>query len=78
MRTYETVFVINPQTDDATIDRHVTAVVDIIKNDGGEVHRENRLGTRRLAYEINGLVQGFFASIIFDGPTSVLPKLDRH
>lgn len=78
MRTYETVFVVNPQSDDATIDRQVTSVVDIIKNNDGKIHRENRLGTRRLAYEVNGLAQGFFASIIYDGPTSVLPILDRH
>ena len=36
------------------------------------------MGTRRLAYEIQGLNQGYYASFIFDAPTSLMRKLDRH
>jgi small subunit ribosomal protein S6 len=78
LRRYETTFVVNPQADDATIDRQVTAVADLIKNDGGQVLREKRIGTRRLAYSIAGLTQGFYASIIFESEAGVLPKLERH
>jgi small subunit ribosomal protein S6 len=78
LRRYETTFIVNPQADDATIDRQVTAIVDIIKADGGEIHRENRIGTRRLAFPIAGLTQGFYTSIIFDAEVSVLPKLDKY
>ncbi|MEW5797173.1 MAG: 30S ribosomal protein S6 [Candidatus Zixiibacteriota bacterium] len=78
MRRYETTFVVNPQADDATIDRQVTAVVDIIKNDGGQILRENRIGTRRLAFPVAGLVQGYYTSIIFESEPGVLPKLERH
>lgn len=78
MRRYETTFVVNPQADDATIDRQVTAVTDLIKNDGGQILHEKRIGTRRLAYPIAGLNQGFYASIIFESEAVVLPKLERH
>ena len=78
MRRYETTFVVSPQADDATIDRQVTAVVDLIKNDGGQILRENRIGTRRLAFPIAGLVQGYYTSIIFESEPGVLPKLERH
>lgn len=78
MRRYETTFVVNPQADDATIDRQVTAVLDIIKNDGGQILRENRMGTRRLAYPVANLTQGYYTSIIFESEPIVLPKLDRH
>ena len=77
MRRYETTFVVNPQADDATIDRQVTAVLDIIKNDGGQILRENRMGTRRLAYPVANLTQGYYTSIIFESEPIVLPKLDR-
>jgi small subunit ribosomal protein S6 len=77
VRTYETTFIINPQSDDAAIDRHVVAVADVIKNNGGNLLRENRLGTRRLAYMINGLAQGYYATLIFEGPIELLPSLER-
>ena len=78
MRRYETTFIVNPQADDATIDRQVTAIIDIIKADGGEIQRENRIGTRRLTFPIAGLTQGYYTSLIFDSEVGVLPKLDRY
>ncbi len=78
MRLYETTFIVNPQSDDAAIDRQVSAVTELIKNNEGEIVREDRLGTRRLAYSVAGLTQGFFASVIFKAPVSVLPILERH
>lgn len=78
MRLYETTFIVNPQADDAAIDRQVSAVAELIKNNAGEIVREDRLGTRRLSYSIAGLTQGFYASVIFKAPAEVLPLLERH
>ena len=78
MRLYETTFIVNPQVDDAAIDRQVSAVAELIRNNQGEIVREDRLGTRRLAYGIAGLTQGFYASFIFKAPAGVLPLLERH
>jgi small subunit ribosomal protein S6 len=78
MGLYETTFIVNPQSDDATIDRHVQAVVDIVSGAGGKVVYENRMGTRRLAYPIDGLTQGYYANFIFEAPKTVVPQLDRH
>jgi small subunit ribosomal protein S6 len=78
LRRYETTFIVNPQADDAAIDRQVSAVADLIKENGGQVLHENRIGTRRLAYPIAGLVQGYYSTLIFESGTEVLPKLERH
>jgi len=78
MNLYETTFIINPQTDDATIDRHVRDVADVITRNQGQIRYEDHMGTRRLAYEIQGLTQGYYASFIFEAPTGVLPQLERH
>lgn len=77
MRRYETTFIVNPQADDAAIDQQVNAVIDLIKGDGGQILRDDRIGTRRLAYPIEGLIQGYYASLIYDAETTVLPKMDR-
>ncbi len=78
MTLYETTFIINPQTDDATIDRHVRQVADLINENSGTIRFEDHMGTRRLAYEIIGLTQGYYASFIFEAPTTLLPVLERH
>jgi len=78
VRLYETTFIVNPQSDDASIDRQVKAVSDLIIAGGGKIEFEDRIGTRRLAYEIKGLTQGYYANFIFQAPSSVLTALDRH
>ena len=78
MRVYETTFIVNPQTDDATIDQQVVAISDLIARYGGKVLREDRMGTRRLAYPINKLTQGYYHSFIFEAPQEVLPELERY
>lgn len=78
MRSYETTFIINPQTDDATIEKHVNDVASIITDNKGNILHKDLMGTRRLAYEINNLTHGYYTSIIFEGESSILTKLDRH
>lgn len=78
MRTYETTFIINPQTDDATIDNHIKQVADLITSSKGDIIHQENMGTRRLAYEIKGLSQGFYANFVYKAPQDFLNKLDRH
>jgi small subunit ribosomal protein S6 len=78
MGIYDTTFIVNPQTDDATIDRGVQSVSDLITNNGGKIIHEDRMGTRRLAYPIKKLTQGYYTTVIFEGPSRILPVLDRH
>ncbi len=78
MRLYETTFLINPQTDDVTIERQVNDVIDLIKSNGGKLIHEDRMGTRRLAYAIQGLNQAYYTSLLFESEVAALVPLDRH
>jgi small subunit ribosomal protein S6 len=75
---YETTFIVNPQADDASIDRQVRSVIDLISSNGGKILHENRMGTRRMAYEIQGLTQGYYASLVFEAPPQMPSLLNRH
>ena len=77
MRVYETTFIVNPQTDDASIDQHVASVSTLITEHGGKLLHEDRMGTRRLAYPIKKLTQGYYHSFVYEAPSTVLPDLDR-
>jgi len=78
VRLYETTFILNPQTDDTTIDRQIKAIIGIITGNGGKVVIEDRIGSRRLSFQINKLSQGYYTSLVFQAPTSVLPLIERH
>ena len=78
MTLYETTFIVNPQTDDATIESQVKAITDIITNSGGKIVYENLMGTRRMAYAIRKLTQGYYANFIFEGPNTVVKEIDYH
>jgi small subunit ribosomal protein S6 len=78
MRIYETTFIINPQTDDASISREIQSVTSLIAQNGGRILHEDRLGTRRLAYEIKRQTHGYYTSIIFEATAPVLQLLERH
>lgn len=77
MRIYETTFIVNPQSDDSTIESKVKAVTDLIANNGGKIINENRIGTRRMAYAIKRLTQGYYTSLIFKAEPVILPELER-
>lgn len=77
MRLYETTFILNPQADDATFDRQIKAVSDVISRYQGKVLRENRWGIRRLSYPIRRCTQGFYTRLIFEGNPTVLSELER-
>lgn len=78
VRLYETTFVLNPQADEAALDNQVKAIGTIITGNGGKIVAEDRMGTRRLAYEINGMMQGYYSSFLFESEPKVLPMLERH
>lgn len=77
MRLYETTFILSPQADDATLDRQIRSVADLIARHQGKVRHEDRWGIRRLAYPIRRFTQGFYTRIVFEGGETALSELDR-
>lgn len=77
MRTYETTFILGPQADEATFDQQVKAVSDIITNNQGKIHKEERIGIRRLAFPIKKYTQGYYTRFIYDANNTVLNEMDR-
>ena len=78
MQVYETTFIVNPQLEDAGIDQRVKEISDLIDGGGGKLLRTEHMGTRRLAYEINGLTQGYYGSFIYEAPGETPKSLERH
>ena len=60
MREYELMFVIDPRLTDEEIVALADQYKEMIQEAGGDVHREESWGKRKLAYQINKLSEGSY------------------
>ncbi len=77
MRNYEAMYILKPNMEEEAIDAAVTRFEEVVKNSGGEVVKTDRWGKRRLAYELNGVTEGFYVLMTFKAPSGAAQELDR-
>lgn len=78
MKEYETIFVLEPNFDDAAVDQEIEKIKEIVSQDGGEVVAVEKWGRRKLAYEIRKKKEGIYTLIRFKALATVLPLLARR
>lgn len=78
MTVYDCTIVLSPQLEDAALDNQITKIKDLINSSGGKVLRDNRIGVRRLAYEINKLTQGYYVSLEFEGTGQIVDTIEHQ
>ena len=77
MRNYELIYVLRPNLEEEA----KTAVLDKVKGiieSSGEVVKVDTWGTRKLAYEIEILTEGYYVLINFKSTTEVPKEIDRN
>ncbi len=76
---YEVTYILRPTLEETDVDARVETIAEGLKGNGGEVQGEiEKLGKRRLAYEIDDLREGYYVVMKFksDGVTS--KELERQ
>lgn len=74
---YETTFIVNASLDDGQIDAVIGRVQDVITKNGGAITLLNKWGRKRLAYTINKKTNGFYVTVEFEAPGTLLALLER-
>jgi len=77
VRAYEVMFIVRPDLDDEAVDAIVEKYTDRIAGEGGEVTSVQKMGRRRLAYEIRGFRDGTYVVLNFNGRPSVAGEFER-
>ncbi len=77
-RTYEVVFIINPDADDNEVMRLSEAMQKIITNQGGSITKTEMMGRRQLAYEINHKREGAYVLLEVEGTGGEIAELERR
>ena len=78
MNEYEVTYILRPNLEETEVDTRATAIAEIIKNQGGEVLGYEKLGKKRLAYEINDLREGNYVVMRFRSTGDASKELERQ
>lgn len=76
MRKYEIMYIIRPDVETEAVQALTDKFQAIIAN-GGEVTKQDVMGKRRLAYEINKIRDGIYVLVHFNATPAVVNELDR-
>lgn len=76
MNQYETVFIINPNIEDAGVKALIEKFSTLINNDG-KVEKVEELGKKKLAYEIKKFKEGNYVVISFEANPVLIKELER-
>jgi small subunit ribosomal protein S6 len=77
-RTYEVVFIVNPEADDTEVMRLSEAMQKIVTNQGASITKTEMMGRRQLAYEINHKRDGVYVLLEVEGTGAEIAELERR
>lgn len=77
-RTYEVMYIINPETDAEKIEKLNDAVGKLIEKEGGEIVRMDDIGIRNLAYPIQKKETGHYVLFEIIGSGQEILELERR
>src|SRR6202051_5224075 len=76
---YEVTYIMRPSLEEAEIDTKVDLVTKVLKDNGGELVGEiEKMGKRRLAYEIDDVREGYYVVMKFKGEPATAKELERQ
>ena len=77
-RTYEMIFIVNPDAADEDVVKLSEAVQKIITSQGGSITKTEMMGKRKLAYEINHKKDGNYVLLEVEGSGAEIAEAERR
>ena len=75
---YEVTYILRPNLEEAETEEQIARIAEQLKSNGGQVVGEiERLGKRRLAYEIADVREGFYVVMRFQSDAAQAKELER-
>jgi len=78
MTDYEVTYILRPSLEETEVEARANAIGEIVKGQGGEVTSVERLGKKRLAYEIADSREGNYVVMQFKSGAAVSKELERQ
>src|SRR5687768_3941560 len=78
MRVYEVLFIIAPNVEEGDIDTLITQLSDVATNQGARITKVDRIGRRRLAYQIQKFTEGYYVVFTVEGTGAEIAEVERR
>jgi len=77
-RTYEIMFIVRPDVEEADLDKLIEGFSGHITSGGGEVKSVEKMGRRRLAYTVRKFNDGFYVLLTIAAAGSLIGEIERR
>ena len=78
MRTYEIMFIVRPDVEEADLDKLIETFSGYVTTGGGSVTSVEKMGRRRLAYTVRKFNDGFYVLFIVAAEGAQVQELERR
>lgn len=78
MRNYEIMFIVNPNAVDEEIDKINAQLENIITTGGGKIEKIEKMGKRRLAYEVDRQREGHYVLFVIEANGDIIKECERR
>ena len=78
MRNYEIMFIVNPNATEEEIDKINGQIETVVTNGGGKVEKLEKMGKRRLAYEVNKQREGHYVLFVLTANGDIIKECERR
>ncbi len=78
MKNYELLAIFKPSLDSEELDKIVEKISDEIKSYKGSVDSVDKMGRKKLAYDVQGYRDGFFTTIVLSIPGDKVVDFKRN
>ena len=78
MRSYEIMFIVNPNASEEEVDKIDGQVESIITSGGGKIEKIEKMGKRRLAYEIDKHREGHYTLFVIAANGDIVKECERR
>ena len=78
MRNYEIMFIVNPNASEEEIDKINGQLESIITSGGGKIEKIEKMGKRRLAYEIDKHREGHYVLFVIAANGDIVKECERR
>ena len=77
MNSYELMYIIPSQSTDEEKEALIAQVNGMIEKDGGKIESVERIGNKKLAYEIQKKREGYYVLVNFESKPEAIVELER-
>ena len=77
-KAYEAMLILKPNLAKDETEKLLDKFQATVKEQGGQITKVDRMGKRKIAYEMKKLTEGFYCLMQFDAPPTAIAEVERQ